>query len=208
MRSPGSGSPASLRARHSSRRPSSRQEEIEVLRRAGLDVKGERVAADHDVLNPVAGELLQQLFEVGRKVHARGRGGASARPTCRKRSRCGPPDSSRARTRSRGCPSRRSSAPHRRPTFDDARRRGNRSWTWREFSTSTRIGRSTAPHRQPEQMVDIVALMTMTPEEIAAKARTSSGHRGDSPFEERPIATDLPARARWQTSRAKSAEWA
>jgi hypothetical protein len=45
------------------------EEEVDVLRRARAPVKRHGVAAHHEELNRVAGEFLQQLFEVGGKVH-------------------------------------------------------------------------------------------------------------------------------------------
>lgn len=46
-----------------------KQEKIDVLRRSRAAVEGDRVAADEHSLNPGAGELLQQLFEVDREIH-------------------------------------------------------------------------------------------------------------------------------------------
>lgn len=35
------------------------EQDVEILRRTGFGVERERVTANHDVLNPFAGELLQ-----------------------------------------------------------------------------------------------------------------------------------------------------
>ena len=105
-----------------SRRPL--QEDIEILRRARLGVKGERVPADDDVLNPFAGELLQQLFEVGRKVHGRDPEGASARPTYRRRRPGAPPGVIASQKSVEAASISSWLRPPLRSTFDGALRRG------------------------------------------------------------------------------------
>ena len=45
------------------------EHDVDVLRRAWTSVERDGVATDDDELNLAAGELLQQLFEVGRQIH-------------------------------------------------------------------------------------------------------------------------------------------
>src|SRR5690606_35942568 len=45
------------------------EHEVDVLRRAGAGMEGDRVPTDEDSLNALASERLQEISEVGREIH-------------------------------------------------------------------------------------------------------------------------------------------